>query len=101
VTEAALAKLCQDIQLGWNAQQWLALQRQARIAKATQQLDKAHIEGIGQHDMKVDAFAFHSYGQKYGYSIWNDKNFRREYKRDNPEVVIKHDRRKNKVGYGD
>lgn len=99
--EELLAKLCADIQIGWNAQEWLTTARQARIAKAAQCLQKAHIEGIGQHDMKVDNYAFHSYGQKYGYSIWNDPEFRREFKRDNPSVAIKHDRRTNKVGYGD
>lgn len=101
MNEAEVAKLCADIQMGWNAQEWLTKARQARVAKAVQVLDKAHIEGIGQHELKVDMYAFHSYGQKYGYSIWSDKEFRREYKRDNPEVVVKHDRRKNKVGYGD
>jgi hypothetical protein len=99
--EESLVRLCNDIQHGWDAQRYLTMARQARIAKACQMLDKAHIEGVGQHTMKVDNFAFHSYGQEFGYSVWNDPDFIKKYKRDNPEVIIKHDRRKNKVGYGD
>lgn len=101
MTEAQVAQLCADIQCGWNAQEWLALARQAKIAKATQKLEKAHIEGIGQHHMSVDGYAFHSWGQKLGYQCWNDPNFVREFKRDNPAVKVSVPRRRNKVGYGD
>jgi hypothetical protein len=99
--EELTAKLCADVQLGWHAQEWLALQRQARIAKACQVLNKAHIEGVGQYDMKVDSYAFHSWGQKLGYDCWGDPEFIREYKRDNPAVVMTRPRRGNKVGAGD
>ena len=101
MNEEFLVKLCKDIQIGWNAQEYLTLARQSRIAKATQVLQKAHVEGVGQHDMKVDGYAFHSWGQKLGYKCWGDAEFLREYKRDNPSVAVKHDRRKNKIGYGD
>lgn len=101
MTEADLSQLCADIQTGWNAQEWLALARQARIAGAIQKLEKAHIEGIGQMEMRLDPYVFHSWGQKYGYQIWNDKQFRKEMMRDNPETKVTRPRRINKVGYGD
>jgi hypothetical protein len=101
MNEEMLATLCQDIQVGWNAQEWLVKARQARIAKATQLLEKSHIEGVGECHMRVDSYIYHTYGKKYGYAIWNDKNFVREFKRDNPEVRVTKPRRGPKVGYGD
>jgi hypothetical protein len=95
-----MAQVCLDIQAGWNVQSILALQRQARIAKANQMLDRAHIDGIGQHELAVDNFAFHSWGQKLGYKCWSDKNFRREFARDNPGAKVIHPGKTNTVGYG-
>lgn len=101
MTEEQIATLCHDIQRGWNTQRWLSVSRQARIAKSIQVLEKAHIEGVGQHEMSVDPYAFHSWGQKLGYSCWSDPEFRREFARDNPAVKVTVPRRRNKVGYGD
>jgi hypothetical protein len=93
------AALCADIQMGWNTQEWLTIQRQARIAKANQVLDHAHIEGVGEKVMSVDPFIYHSYGQKYGYHIWKDADFREKMMRDNPELRVKSRSTKIQVGY--
>jgi hypothetical protein len=99
--EEMITQLCADIQVGWRAQDWLVKARQARIAKATQVLEKAHIDGVGELHMRIDPYIYHTYGKKYGYAIWNQPEFVREFKRDNPEVRVTRPRRGPKVGYGD
>ena len=102
MTEADIARLCADIQVGWNSQAWMAKARQARIAGASQRLQKAHIEGIGEHQMSVDPFIFHQWGQLHGYQVWNDPAFRKKMMQDNPELKVANKPRKgNRVGYGD
>ena len=96
-----MAQLCADIQVGWNAQEWLVKARQARVAKATQMLEKAHIDGVGQCHMRIDPYIYHSYGKKYGYAIWNQPDFIKDFKRDNPEVRVTKPKKQNKIGYGD
>lgn len=100
MNEAQVAKLCADIQIGWNAQEWMATARQARIAGATQRLEHAHIDGVGEKFMSVDPYVFHSWGQRLGYQCWNDPGFRREMMRDNPETRVRSKSRKIQVGYG-
>ena len=90
--------ICQDIQAGWHAQDILAYREQARLAKATQRLDAIHMDGVGQLEMSIDPYIYHSWGRKYGYEIWGDKEFKRQFMRDNPEVR-RNTKRENRVGY--
>lgn len=94
-----MAAVCADIQTNWDNQKWLTVARQCRIAKANQILDRAHIDGLGQLEMSIDPFVYDSYGQKYGYDIWKDADFRKKLARDNPEVVVKSRSKKIQVGY--
>jgi hypothetical protein len=96
-----ITQLYADINVGWNAQDWLVRARQARIAKATQILEKKHIEGVGELQMRIDPYVFHTWGKKHGYAIWNDPEFRRQMMRDNPEVRVARPKKGNKVGFGD
>lgn len=99
-SEAEITQLvADDIQKGWYAQEVLAVQRQARIAKANQRLGRTHIEGMGEVQMSVDPFIYHMYGKKYGYEIWGDKEFKRTFMRDNPEVRANSKSKKIQVGY--
>ena len=47
------------------------------------------IEGLGRPVMEIDGSAYHYWGNRLGYQCWSDKQFRREFARDNPETRIK------------
>lgn len=85
--EFALEALA-EFQRGEHVKQTMAAMRQARIAKANQAIEHRASEALGQHIMTIDAVAYHYWGQRLGYECWADKQFRREYMRDNPEVRV-------------
>lgn len=78
-----------ELRLGWNAEHVLTSVRQARIAEASNRIAIAQREGVGQLTMRIDPHAYHYWGQREGYDCWKDKQFRDEFKRDNPEVRVK------------
>ena len=60
--------------------------------------NEAHsVEGIGQLDMQIPADAFHYWGQRLGYECWDDEQFKKEFKRDNPEVAVRNYAKKTVV----
>jgi hypothetical protein len=68
-----------------------------RVAAETRQREAAHelrdnrrsIDGLGRPRMEVDTYAFHMWGKKLGYECWKDKQFLREFERDNDHVRVK------------
>jgi hypothetical protein len=40
-------------------------------------------------EMRVHPHSFHHWGQRLGYGCWDDKGFRREYRRDVPESRVR------------
>lgn len=77
-----------ELQRGWQMHHVTARMRQARIAEATQRIEHAAIQGVGEMKMRIDPHAYHYWGQRLGYDCWHDKAFRDEYARDNPEVRV-------------
>ncbi len=55
----------------------------------------------GETEMQVAPFFFHLWGRnpKYTYDCWDDKQFKKEVIRDNPEVRVVNHSRKCQVGY--
>ncbi len=47
------------------------------------------IDGIGELQGSIPLSAFHYWGQRLGYECWEDKQFIREFFRDNPETAVK------------
>lgn len=43
----------------------------------------------GEVEMMIDPISYHYWGNRLGYECWDDKQFRAEYLRDNPESRIK------------
>lgn len=80
---------------GWRVDEFFAEQRQREIAAA--QPERTSIDGLGQTMMSIDPTAYHHWGQKLGYKCWKNKQFRREYARDNPEVRVRYVPRKTCV----
>ena len=47
------------------------------------------IEGVGQKIASIPVQAWHYWGHRLGYACWEDKEFMREFLRDNPEAAVK------------
>jgi hypothetical protein len=63
------------------------------------QTDNRSIEGLGRLRMTVSADAFHYWGRRLGYGCWKDKQFLREFERDNPNVRVKCGGTRVQVGF--
>lgn len=46
------------------------------------------LRGIGEATLNVDATVYHHWGQKLGYACWQDAQFLREFRRDNPACRV-------------
>jgi hypothetical protein len=75
-----------EFRRGWRQAEVMAAIEQNQIA-ATQP-EKKWVNGLGQHTMSIQADAYHYWGQRLGYKCWRDKQFRREFARDNPAVRV-------------
>jgi hypothetical protein len=58
-----------------------------QIAAASQKNPSRMIEGVGQHRLRVDLEVY-KYWQLRRPGCWNDKKFRDEFHRDNPECRV-------------
>jgi hypothetical protein len=77
-----------------RAEEELAFSSQRRIAAATERLEQCWFDGLGEKHMSLDPEVFWHWVRKEGKDCWGDKNFVREFKRDNPEVRVKSKPRK-------
>lgn len=71
--------------------------RQARVAAATRAIDHAFCDGLGALHMRVDADVYFNWVQREGREIWNQPDFIRSFKRDNPNVRVETKSRKTMV----
>jgi hypothetical protein len=71
-----------------RAEEELAFASQRRIATATERLDNMFMDGLGELHMRVDPEVFFHWVKKEGKDCWNDKQFVREFKADNPDVRV-------------
>jgi hypothetical protein len=84
--EEFVRDFCRTLTDEQRAEEELAFASQRRIATATQSIDNCFMDGLGELHMRVDAEVFFHWVKKEGKDCWNDKNFIREFKRDNPDV---------------
>jgi hypothetical protein len=47
------------------------------------------IDGIGELRASIPPSAFHYWGTRLGYECWEDRQFLREFIRDNPETAVR------------
>lgn len=91
--EGFVRDFCRTLIDEQRAEEEVAFARQQKIAAASQALDAAYFDGLGELHMRVDADAFFYWVKREGKDCWNDKSFIHEFKRDNPDVrVITHSR---------
>lgn len=76
-----------------NMQLFMARQALRRIGEANARIERAAVDGLGQCMMSVDANLYHWWAAREP-GCWQDKQFRREILRDNPEVRVKYKPRK-------
>jgi hypothetical protein len=97
--ESFVKHFCDSLLDEVRAEETMAFVNQRKIAAATKRIDEAFIDGIGECHMRVDLTAFWHWIIRYGRDIWNDPDFVRQYKRDNPEVRVQTHSQKIMVGY--
>lgn len=71
---------------------------QAQIARQFQ-TDNRSVDGLGRLRLAISADAFHYWGRREGYDCWRDKQFIREFERDNPAARVKCVGTKLQVGW--
>ena len=88
---------CRTLQDSQRVEEELAFSSQKRIAAATERLEKCWMEGLGECHMRLDPTVFWHWVRKEGRECWGDKNFVAEFKRDNPEVIVRSRARKTTI----
>lgn len=82
-------QLIDDLSKGFRAQQVVS---EAAMRRERQELESVPLIGnqMNAHPTAVVPIAaFHYWGQRLGYACWDDPEFLREFKRDNPDCVPK------------
>lgn len=62
--------------------------RQRRVAAELGGNRKA-ANGLGRPRLEVDTYAYHYWGKRLGYQCWKDRQFLREFERDNPDCRVR------------
>ena len=62
--------------------------RQRKLAQAEQRVSNGERKNLsfGRLRMRITPEAYHYWGSRLGYECWQDKQFVREFMRDNPEL---------------
>lgn len=76
-----------EFRRGWRMAEVMAGIEQKRIA--AEQPERTWCDGLGQMTLSIQPDAFHFWGQRLGYKCWADKQFRREFARDNPAARVR------------
>ena len=76
-----------------------AYAEQARAAHAAKR-ETQSVEGVGELKARINPTSYHYWGKRLGYKCWNDRQFMKEYLRDNPESRVNGMSGKTQVGYG-
>ena len=80
-----------------RAEEEMTFARQRRIAAANAAIERSWMEGFGEQHLSVDAEAFFYWVRRLGKECWNDKEFIRQFKRDNPEAIVKCRKKTNSI----
>ena len=84
-----LKRVEEELRYGWNMEQ-VKMKAEAKQDAVFGHSNAARsLEGIGELKAKIPSAAFHYWGHRLGYECWEDKQFLREFIRDNPEVAVR------------
>lgn len=76
-----------ELRLGWNKNRVQAAIESKRLGKINEVRHRS-VEGLGQLKARIPMTAFHFWGQKLGYSCWNNQEFMDEFLRDNSHLKV-------------
>ena len=93
-----LAALEKELRLGWELDKSMTAARQGDIGKFNHS-DIKSLDGIGELAARVDRNSFTYWGKRLGFQCWDDKQFLKEYLRDNEASRVKSVGTKIQVGY--
>lgn len=91
------AAVIAEVQRKVDAEHVRAVHEQTAAAAGTG--EHRSMDGLGRPFLSVHPVSFHYWGQRLGYECWRDKQFLREFHRDNPAARIKSAGTKTLVGY--
>jgi hypothetical protein len=74
---------------GWRMRESVAKAEAKQIAHHGHTHEANDIAGFGRKVASIPADAYHYWGQRLGYECWKDKQFFREFLRDNPELAVR------------
>lgn len=74
---------------GWRMRESIARAEAKQIGHHGHFNEANDIKGLGRKMGSIPADAYHYWGQRLGYECWKDKEFLREYFRDNPELAVR------------
>ena len=74
---------------GWRLNEVKDTAEKKRLGTFHKNAEAKPIEGIGQLTASIPPSAFHYWGSRLGYECWEDKQFVKEFIRDNPEVAVR------------
>jgi hypothetical protein len=80
-------------------QQEAAFTDAKQIAQQNNDLSYRRVDGLGEMTASIPEASYHYWGNRLGYDCWADKQFKKEYLRDNPEARVKTHSDKIQVGY--
>jgi hypothetical protein len=83
---------------GWNMRAVKAQHEAKQIAQFGHSNEAKNIDGVGKLVARIPPDAFHMWGIRLGYECWEDKQFLKEFLRDNPEVAVRNYCKKTVVG---
>jgi hypothetical protein len=90
--------LDRELRLGWELDRALAERRRKGVGKVNGQVSRS-VDGLGELTARIDNIAYHYWGKRIGYECWADKQFLKEFLRDNPEARVRSHGTKLQVGY--
>lgn len=74
---------------GWRMNEAVAKANATKMAHFNHTHEANNIEGFGRKVANIPDDAFHYWGHRLGYDCWKDKEFMREFLRDNPECAVR------------
>lgn len=81
-------EVTQELLSGWRKAEVDAKVQAEKHARFNRRNEANNIEGIGRKVASIPGVAYHYWGQRLGYECWEDKQFIKEFLRDNPEVAV-------------
>src|SRR5215469_10094866 len=92
-----VGKVRDELIRGWDLDRNLAELRQRQVAGQVNVQDHYHIGGLGECVARIDAGAYFYWAMRESPECWADKQFLKEFLRDNPEVRVKSKRRSTQI----